>query len=100
MEVRQFLTCSPFVYKIVPAKGLALFCDALIHDSYANKSGGRSYERLEFLRDAILEFIICEEVYRGTDLMEGAMIDFKQDKSPIIWCPRGSWRSAPIWIGS
>ena len=80
MEVRQFLARDPFRYRKVPAEGLALFCQALTHDSYTNERGGESYERLEFLGDAILEFVVCEEVYSDTDLREGAMTDFKQDR--------------------
>lgn len=80
MQVRQFLARPPFGFRNVPPEGLALFCSALTHDSYANERGGESYERLEFLGDAVLEFIVCEFVYRDTGLMEGAMTDFKQDK--------------------
>ena len=80
MDVRQFLARPPFGFRNIPAEGLALFCSALTHDSYTNERGGESYERLEFLGDAVLEFIVCEEVYRDTSLMEGAMTDFKQDK--------------------
>ena len=80
MEVRQFLARDPFRYRKVPAEGLALFCQALTHDSYTNERGGESYERLEFLGDAILEFVVCEKVYSDTDLREGAMTDFKQDR--------------------
>lgn len=80
MQVRQFLARPPFGYRNVPAGGLSLFCAALTHDSYTNERGGESYERLEFLGDAILEFIVCEHVYSNTDLMEGAMTDYKQDK--------------------
>ena len=80
MEVRQFLARDPFRYRKVPAEGLVLFCQALTHDSFTNERGGESYERLEFLGDAILEFVVCEEVYSDTDLREGAMTDFKQDR--------------------
>ena len=80
MEVRQFLARRPFGYRMVPSAGLSLFCEALTHDSYTNERGGESYERLEFLGDAILEFVVCEEVYVHTDLREGAMTDFKQDR--------------------
>ena len=37
-----------------------------------------SYERLEFLGDAVVELLACEHVYRDTDLMEGKMTDYKQ----------------------
>lgn len=80
MEVRQFLARPPFGYRMVPTEALALFCAALTHDSYVNERGGESYERLEFLGDAVLELIACDRVYRDTSLTEGAMTDFKQDK--------------------
>lgn len=80
MDVRMFLARRPFGYRNVPAEGLALFCEALTHDSYTNEHGDPSYERLEFLGDAVLEFVVCERVYRDTDLVEGPMTDFKQDK--------------------
>ena len=80
MAVRQFLARPPFRYRNVPPEGLALFCSALTHDSYANERGGASYERLEFLGDAVLELVVCEHVYRDTSLEEGAMTDYKQDK--------------------
>ena len=34
---------------------------------------------MEFLGDAVLEFIACEFVYKHTTLEEGSMTDFKQD---------------------
>ena len=34
---------------------------ALTHSSYSNEHGGPNYERLEFLGDAVLQLIICEE---------------------------------------
>ena len=55
---------------------------ALTHSSYANEKKSEhtaDYERLEFLGDAILEMIVCEHVYSGTDLAEGRMTDFKQE---------------------
>lgn len=79
-SVRLFLARPPFRYRNVPADALALFCDALTHDSYANEHGGGSYERLEFLGDTVLELLVCEEVYRGTALCEGDMTGYKQDK--------------------
>lgn len=80
MSVRTMLARPPFRLRDVPSDALALYCRALTHDSYSNEHGGPSYERLEFLGDAILELIVCESVYLDTDLEEGAMTDFKQDK--------------------
>ena len=36
---------------------------ALTHSSYANESGVESYERLEFLGDAILEMVVSDYIY-------------------------------------
>lgn len=86
-DVREFLAKAPFNYRGVSKESLKLFCTALTHDSYSNEAANeplprrvQSYERLEFLGDAILEFIVCEVVYSETDLSEGDMTDFKQDK--------------------
>lgn len=80
MSVRQFLARPPFLFRNVPQGDLERFCEALTHDSYTNEKGGEPYERLEFLGDSILEFLACERVFSCTDLKEGAMTDYKQDK--------------------
>jgi ribonuclease-3 len=83
MRVREFLAKPPFCYRGLSRDSVDLFCAALTHDSYSNEAAdvsevAESYERLEFLGDAVLEFIACEAVYRDSDLNEGAMTDFKQ----------------------
>ena len=83
MKVREFLAKPPFRYRGLSRDAVGLFCAALTHDSHANEAADvsvreESYERLEFLGDAVLEFIACEAVYRNSDLKEGAMTDFKQ----------------------
>ena len=50
-----------------------LLYEALTHSSYSNENGGKNYERLEFLGDAILELIISEYFYDNYDLSEGDM---------------------------
>ena len=87
MGVREFLAKEPFCFRGLTKEQMALFCSALTHDSYSNEARDmdpprivESYERLEFLGDAVLEFLVCEIVYRSTDLREGAMTDYKQDK--------------------
>ena len=52
---------------------IALYDEALTHTSYANEHNIESYERLEFLGDAILELIISEYLYKTTDSSEGVM---------------------------
>jgi len=46
---------------------------ALTHSSYANEHNKESYERLEFLGDAVLELITSEYFYRYTTYKEGLM---------------------------
>lgn len=46
---------------------------ALTHTSYANEHNIESYERLEYLGDAILELVISEYLYKNTNLSEGQM---------------------------
>ncbi|MCL2143607.1 MAG: ribonuclease III domain-containing protein [Methanomassiliicoccaceae archaeon] len=82
--IRKFLAAPPFGRRNVPADHIEMFSAALTHDSYANEeasrsSGTRSYERLEFLGDAVLELAVCEFIYSDTELNEGAMTDLKKD---------------------
>ena len=57
---------------IVP-KHESLYTKAFTHTSYANESKTSSYERLEYLGDAVLELIITEYLYVNTDFEEGQM---------------------------
>lgn len=50
-----------------------LLLTALTHASYANENHCESYERLEFLGDAVLQIIMSEYLYQNTDLKEGQM---------------------------
>lgn len=51
----------------------SLLSEALTHSSYANEHGGFSYERLEFLGDAVLELIISDYIFNNDNLKEGEM---------------------------
>ena len=86
-SVREFLARRPFGFRMLSEDIVSLYCEALTHDSYSNEVLNEdpprkvpSYERLEFLGDAVLEFLVCEHVYRDTDITEGPMTDYKQDK--------------------
>ncbi len=57
----------------IPYKNLQYYNQAFTHTSYANEAKCESYERLEFLGDAILELIISEYLYKNTDYEEGRM---------------------------
>lgn len=52
-------------------KNPALLRTALTHRSYAHQYNVESYERLEFLGDAILGFIIAQELYLNKNFPEG-----------------------------
>ncbi|MDD4706273.1 MAG: ribonuclease III [Bacilli bacterium] len=54
-------------------KNNELFNVALTHSSYANENGGISYERLEYLGDAVLQLILSEYLYNNTNYDEGEM---------------------------
>ena len=65
---------------------------ALTHSSYANekwKNSLTSNERLEFLGDSILGFLVAEQLYRQyPDHPEGDLTRM-----------RASWSVRPIWAG-
>ena len=46
---------------------------ALTHSSYANEHNVESYERLEYLGDAVLDLLMGEYLYKRTTLPEGEM---------------------------
>ena len=50
-----------------------LYDTAFTHTSYANEENKVSYERLEYLGDAVLELIISEYLYQTTNYEEGKM---------------------------
>lgn len=51
----------------------SLIHTALTHSSYANENSIESYERLEYLGDAVLELLMSEYLYKNTNLPEGEM---------------------------
>lgn len=52
---------------------IEIYKQAFTHTSYANEENCSSYERLEYLGDAVLELIISEYLYNTTDYHEGKM---------------------------
>ena len=52
---------------------LELLNKALTHTSYANEHGGESYERLEYLGDAVLEIVCSDYLYHSSNKNEGEM---------------------------
>lgn len=57
----------------IPIQNKQLFIEAFTHTSYANEHHTPSYERLEYLGDAILELLISEYLYKNTNYEEGVM---------------------------
>ena len=51
----------------------SLYIQAMTHTSYANETKTQSYERLEYLGDAVLELIMSEYLYKNTEHEEGSM---------------------------
>jgi len=55
-------------------KDLELLKTALTHSSYANETSVESNERLEFLGDAVLGFIVAHVLFKGyPDATEGKL---------------------------
>ena len=50
-----------------------IYQTAFTHTSFANENKCESYERLEYLGDAVLEIIMSEYLYNNTDYEEGIM---------------------------
>lgn len=57
----------------IKSDNIALYEKALTHTSYANEENTESYERLEYLGDAVLELVISEYLYLNTNSLEGEM---------------------------
>lgn len=57
----------------ISVKNNDLLLTALTHSSYANEARCESYERLEFLGDAVLELATSEYFYLRSNLKEGDM---------------------------
>ncbi len=57
----------------IKLKNEELLKTALTHTSYANEHKVESYERLEFLGDAVLQLITSEYFYRNYNYLEGEM---------------------------
>lgn len=57
----------------IPYNDIKLYKQAFTHTSYANENGVKSYERLEYLGDAVLELIMSEYLFKNTEYEEGKM---------------------------
>lgn len=58
----------------IKANNIKLYETAFTHTSYANENlNTQSYERLEFLGDAVIELLVSEYLYKNKDFEEGFM---------------------------
>ena len=62
-----------------------LLIKALTHSSYSNEHKVESNERLEFLGDAIIEFIITERLYLEFSEKEGDLSKIRAGASHRCW---------------
>ncbi|MDD2518800.1 MAG: ribonuclease III [Bacilli bacterium] len=57
----------------IKTQNFEIYERALTHSSYANEENIESYERLEYLGDAVFELIISEYLYKNYNYSEGVM---------------------------
>ena len=57
----------------IKTNNIHIYETAFTHTSYANENNASSYERLEYLGDAVLELIMSEYLYKNTEEKEGVM---------------------------
>lgn len=57
----------------IKPKNIKLYETAFYHTSYANEYKTESYERLEFLGDAVLELLMSDYLYNNLNVSEGQM---------------------------
>ena len=57
----------------IKPKNMKLYDIAFSHTSYANENHTESYERLEFLGDAVLELLMSDYLYNTEKINEGEM---------------------------
>jgi len=59
-------------------KNKSLLFTAFIHSSFANENKVSSNERLEFLGDSVLEYVVTLKLYNDYSLSEGELTKFRQ----------------------
>lgn len=57
----------------IPYNDIKLYDTAVTHTSFSNENNVESYERLEYLGDAVLELVVSEYLYKNTEYGEGKM---------------------------
>ena len=60
-------------------KDIQLLKTALTHISYANDNNCESYERLEFLGDAVIELVVSDYIYNNCDIDSGKLSKLREN---------------------
>ena len=61
----------------IKTDNIDLYERALTHTSYANENNCESYERLEYLGDAVLELVMSEYLFNHMDKNEGELTKYR-----------------------
>ena len=61
----------------IKTNNIELYERALTHTSYANEHKCESYERLEYLGDAVLELVMSEYLFKNMDGHEGELTKYR-----------------------
>lgn len=77
----------------IKMKNEDLIITALTHTSYANEHNVESYERLEFLGDAVLQILMSDYLYNNSKLKEGEM---SKKRSSYV-CEQALVEYAKVW---
>ena len=74
-----FLTCPNYLVKNFSMYLQVLLLEAFTHPSYTENTITGSYQRLEFLGDAILDFLVTQHIYNNSkkDLAPGELTDLR-----------------------
>ena len=56
---------------------IKLYEQALTHTSYAHEHKCQSYERLEYLGDAVLELVVSEYLFKNMKAHEGILTKYR-----------------------
>lgn len=63
----------------IPYKKIKLYITALTHTSFANENNVKSYERLEYLGDAVMELVMSEYLYKNVEEEEGKLTKLRSN---------------------
>jgi ribonuclease-3 len=89
-NILKLLSLEPFCLKNISESSIPLYVEALTHSSYANEKKVTDNERLEFLGNYVLDFIVADHLYntysdfRPGDLNKGIKITANKNLAKVI----------------